>query len=146
MSRKSSEEIAASRWRAGSKPPKPPANLDRTSRRLWKEIAEGQPPDWWNPATLRLLRRYCRTAVYCERVADALDVAELGSTEAVRLSKQVIAMNSSLGILAQKMRLSTQVTMSARSTGKMAERGVPDSPLIGGFAVHGGGSRPRGEH
>ena len=145
MPRKSPEEMAASRYLAGSKPPSPPLELDRPSRQLWKQIAAWVPSDWWNPATLRLLRRYVRTAVYCERVADALDAAELGSAKAISLGKQVIAMNSSLGILAQKMRLSTQVTMSARSTGRMSERGVDDG-LIGGYAIRNDGPRPRGRY
>jgi hypothetical protein len=80
-----------------------------------------------------LLRRYVRTAISAEKIHDKLDLTPVGSAEAAALLRQVIASNASLGGLAAKMRLSTQVTVTPRSTGRLAEtgHGALDDSLIG---------------
>jgi hypothetical protein len=98
------------------KPPEPPCDLGDAEAELWREIAADRPVDWWNPASLRLLRRFCRTAVYAERLHDALDDELIASDTSVLVFKQILAANASLGILASKMRLSTQAAMDGRST------------------------------
>ena len=134
MPRKSPEAISGSLFRAGSKPPRPPRDLDATAARLWRDIAAVQPADFFRPATLRLLSRFCRLAVYSEKLHDALDAAEIGSQDARQLLRQVIAANSSLGILASKMRLTTQGSIDRRS-GHLGERGADRDRLLGGSAV-----------
>jgi hypothetical protein len=96
-------------------------------------IVRERPADWFTPATARLLRRYVRLAIYSEKLHDLLDAQPVGSEKAGQLLAQTIAVTSSLGVLAAKMRLSTQVVVSARSTGKMAQQGSPIAldPLIG---------------
>jgi hypothetical protein len=136
MPRRSAEEIAAIRWRTGSKPPAPPADLPPRSRKLWRQIVSSKPVDFWTPTMRVLLSRFCRTAEYCSRVADALDQLPVGSDQALKLTRQLIGLNGTLSVLSQKMRLSAQNTISARSTGWMAETGGIDNPLIGGHATH----------
>jgi hypothetical protein len=114
--------------------PPPPRDLSREAARLWRNIAGSRPIGWFTPATLRLLRRYCRTALTIETLHDALDDAVIGSDEHALIFKQVIAGNASLGILAAKMRLSTQAEIGPRS-GQLNESGMPDDPLLGGRAV-----------
>jgi hypothetical protein len=136
MPRKSAENISGSLYRAGGKPPPAPHDLDADAATLWREIARDRPPDWFNPGSLRLLRRFCRTAVYAERLHDELDSATIGGETAALLLKQVLLANTSLGVLAAKMRLSTQVAVDSRS-GHLAERGAGADldPLLGGRAV-----------
>ena len=104
--------------------------------KLWRDIAGDRPPDWFNPASLRLLRRFCRTAVYAERLHDQLDTVQIGGEAAALLLKQVLLANTSLGVLAAKMRLSTQAVVDSRS-GKLTEGGLrdPADRLLGGGAV-----------
>jgi hypothetical protein len=111
------------------KPPSPPRDLDRAAARLWRDIAEDRPVDWWNPGSLRLLRRFCRTAVYAERLHDALDDELIGSDTAVLVFKQILAANASLGILAAKMRLSVQAAIDGRST-KAGARAPGNPPWV----------------
>jgi hypothetical protein len=122
MVKYSPEHLSGRLYKAGFNPPKPPADLGGPECDLWKSIVEGLPPDWFNAASLRLLTRFVRTAIYAELVHDALNSEAVGSPEAADLLKQVIAVNGSCGNLAAKLRLSTQVTMTARSTGRMNER------------------------
>jgi hypothetical protein len=139
MVKRSPEHRSGELYRNGFDPPKPPSDLRQPEKALWTAIAASRPVDWFTPATMRLLRRFVRMAIYAEKLHDALDTAPIGSAAAVGLLRQVIACNGSLGILASKMRLSAQVTISARSTGRMAERGslIMADPLLGGHAVRG---------
>lgn len=125
MPRKSVAELemslARSRANPTPKPPAPPRDLDSAAADLWRAIAADRPVDWFAPATLRLLQRFCRTAVYAERLHDTLDAAEVGGESAALLFKQTMAANASLGILAAKMRLSTQAAIDGRSR-KAGER------------------------
>ena len=104
-----------------AKPPVPPRDLDQAAANLWRAIAQDRPADWFTPATLRLLQRFCRTSVYAERLHDALDDEPIGGNRAVVLFKQIVAANAALGIMAAKMRLSTQATIDGRSS-KAGER------------------------
>jgi hypothetical protein len=129
MPRKSSAALSVVRSVVASSPkvPAPPRELDRAAAHLWRAIAEDRPADWWNAGSLRLLRRFCRTAVYAERLHDALDDEPIGSETAVLIFKQVAAANASLGILAAKMRLSPQAMIDGRSA-KARERAVGHKP------------------
>jgi hypothetical protein len=111
------------------KPPSPPRDLDCAAAKLWRAITGDRPADWFTPATLRLLQRFCRTAVYVERLHDALDSEPVGGEAAVRVFKQVLAGNASLGILAAKMRLSTQAAIDGRST-KAGARAPGNPPWV----------------
>lgn len=142
MPRKSSEAIAFSLYRAGGKPPSPPPDLSSDAKKLWRQIANDRPADWFNPAALRLLRRFCRTAIYAERLHDALEEAAIGSDGAKLLLRQTLAANASLGILAAKLRLSVQAILDRRS-GQLSERGHNplEDPLLGGHLTRLGPGR-----
>jgi hypothetical protein len=70
---------------------------------------------------LRLLQRFCRTAVHAEKIHDALDLAPVGSSQSRDLLKQVLAANQSLGALSGKMRICQQAAIDRRS-GHITER------------------------
>lgn len=127
MPRKSAAALSVLQSMPVPKAPPPPRDFDPVAAKLWRAIAQDRPPDWFTPATLTLLRRFCRTAVYVERLNDALDGEPIGSKGAVVLFKQVVAANASLGILAAKMRLSTQATIDRRSA-KAGERAGGKKP------------------
>ena len=134
MPRRSVEALAAAVYRAGGSPPEPPKDLGASARALWCQIAASKSPDWFDPANLRLLRRYCRTAITAEIWHDRLDQAEVGSPASVALCKLVIALNASIGVMAAKLRLTVQNQIDRRS-GKLNERGLGDidpDGLLGG--------------
>jgi len=137
MPRISSEALAAALYHVGPTPPEPPKDLGRKASALWREIAASRPSDWFNPANLRLLTRYCRTCVEAERWADKLEQSEVGSPESVILCKAVIAMNASIGTMGAKLRLTVQNQIS-RHSGKLTETGagIDNDYLLGGSAVH----------
>jgi hypothetical protein len=142
MPRKSPEERSAAMYRAGGKPPEPPADLNPDAARIWRLIASSRPADWFDHGSLPLLRRLCRTAVSVERLHDAYDALDPTSSKAAELAKQITAMNASVAGLSQKLRLSVQNAI-VWDSGKRTERaGLGNSPLrksrlLGGFALAG---------
>jgi hypothetical protein len=137
MPRKSPEATAAVLWRTGGKVAPPPANLGEPEAKLWRAITAARPVDWFDAASLPLLQRYVRTAIHAEKLADELDLAPIGSPAHAALVKMVVQCNASLGGLAARLRLSTQVSITPRSTGHLGERGWADSALLGGKAIDG---------
>jgi hypothetical protein len=141
MTKHSPENRAGELYRNGLNPPQPPPELHAPEADLWRTICASLPSDWFTPATQRLLLRYVRLAIYGEELHDALDKEPIGTVRAADLLRQVLAVTSSLGGLAAKMRLSTQVTVTARSTGKMARTAMPIRAIgaepLGGRAVNG---------
>jgi hypothetical protein len=129
MTKNSRENRGANLYRTGFNPPPPPPQLHEPEANLWRSIAGSVPRDWFTPATERLLMRYVRSAILAEELHNALDRELIGTPKAAELLRQVVALNGSLGTLAARMRLSTQVTMTARSTGRMAERAAWDDDL-----------------
>jgi hypothetical protein len=141
MVKKSPEDLAGRMYRSALNPAKPPPDLGQPERILWKSIVDSLPPDWFTPGSLPLLQRYVRSCILAERLHDQLDLLPARSPEAADFVKRVIAINGSCGSLAARLRLSTQVTMTARSTGKMAERRSSfDDELIPGFGGRNGGA------
>ena len=133
---KSPEARSSALFRAASIPLAPPADLDPTSCRLWREVVASRSADWWNAASLTLLRRVCRTAGHVERLHDALDAATIGTAQARDLNRQMLAGNQFLGVLAAKLRLSQQASVDRRSAW-ITERGPAgaDDVLLGGRAI-----------
>ena len=137
MPRKSAESLSFAMYHVGAAPPEPPNDMDVASSALWREIAADRPADWFTPASLRLLRRYCRTCVTAEQWHDKLDMLDVGSEQSVIACKQIIALNASIGIMASKLRLSVQNDIDRRG-GRLNERGLganDEDRLLGGRAV-----------
>jgi hypothetical protein len=131
MAKLSAENRSGELYRNRNNLLRTPRNLTKTERDLFRAILASKPADWFSPATAILLTRYVRTAGLAERLHAALDLAPIGSPEAALFLRQVMAANASLGTLANRMRLSQQVSISARSTGRMSERGSVVDELIG---------------
>jgi hypothetical protein len=137
MPRISAEARSAAAYRAGSRPPAPPKSLKPAVARIWREIAAAKPADWFDGATLRLLRRYCRTLGQAEAVADELDAVAVSSDAARILERRLVALNASCTTMATKLRLTVQSTVDWHDR-KNSERGLGEvaaDSLIGGGAV-----------
>jgi phage terminase small subunit len=146
MPRKSAEQRSAELWRIGHKPPPPPADLSSTASKLWRKIIIDKPGDFWSPALLALLQAFCETSDHSRRVVTRLAELPVDDPAALALARALVANNSSLCNLAQKMRLSAQNLISPQARAQLTERGaVLDSDdLIGVAALRwrSGGSRP----
>ena len=59
MARISAENRSGSVWRAGTKHPRPPAHLTPAAKRIWREVVECRPADFFRPGALHLLETFC---------------------------------------------------------------------------------------
>jgi hypothetical protein len=133
---------ASLRYAASLTPPKTPKDLDRAARNLWRDITASKPTDWWQgEGGLRLLRRFVRISILAEQLHDRLDELGLDHPEAAELTKRLLAVSTTLGLLASKLRLSVQTGIERHSAHRF-ERGSPVRPwedpgrlLLGGHAV-----------
>lgn len=95
------------------KRPEPPEDLNAAEAKVWREIVDSMPPDWFSVSTLPILERYCRhTAgmVFIDKTIRELEKKkDPKSLRAWRLMIGVRRRESRLiTVLATKMRLTQQ--------------------------------------
>jgi hypothetical protein len=109
MARRSSNDLATRRApRPDPKPPAPPPGLPLPAQRLWKAIVGAKPAGWFDDAALPTLAEYCRAAVACDRLAEAIE-AELAAGGPIGGLKPLLDIRDKesrrLGALGSKLRL-----------------------------------------
>jgi hypothetical protein len=111
------------------------------AKRLWNEIINDRPADWFRPGSFELLERYCELTVERRNGIVALRRAS-DAKERGRALRQLKDLESMLAVLARQLRLSVQADVDRRAVGKLSEKG--DGPadgavdrLLGGDAVWG---------
>jgi hypothetical protein len=82
--RQSIEARSAAIFRPGGKRPPPPANLSDDAKKLWREIVEDRPIDYFRPGALYLLEQLCVMTVAARRVSAWLQ-ERLGDEEGAAL-------------------------------------------------------------
>jgi hypothetical protein len=58
VARMSAEAKSASLWRTGGVAPPPPAHMDATAKRLWRQITHSRPADFFAPGATQLLEAF----------------------------------------------------------------------------------------
>ncbi len=129
MPRLSAEDRAASAWRAGSKPVKPPSYLSRQAKALWREIVASRPPDYFGPGSTHLLELFV-VAVLAARVLAVVVEADPRDEAAAKEWRDFAKIEATL---ATKLRLAVSSAIKPHA-GKLNERGAAHHPLIGGQA------------
>ena len=134
MPRKSAEGKSASVWLAGAKHPKAPAHLSPVAKRVWREVVECRPPDFFRPGALHLLETFCE-GVATQRehfvmlrqvraeagaVGEASDRRLLARRDDVAV-KKVKEFGLMLAAVASKLRISVQAEV-VRGSGRIDER------------------------
>jgi hypothetical protein len=121
MARMSAEARAASMLRAGGKAPTPPAHLDASAKRLWRQITHSRPPDFFAPGASHLLEAFVET-VTMHRFY--MRLWEKDPTNLDHL-KSIVALNNSLSQLSVKLRISNSSVYNKKS-GILTEPGEPE--------------------
>jgi hypothetical protein len=133
MPRISAEARAAAVWRAGGRSQrKPPPHLSPGARRVWKEIVEDRPEDYFRPGSLHLLEMLCVVIELARQLAPQIDDPAV----AVRYLK----LSATTALLCQKLRLSIQ-SSTRLEAGILNEPGAPKK-VAGKDVLFGGGSGP----
>jgi hypothetical protein len=92
-----------------------------------------RPLDHWTAASQALLVRVIKTLSAADRVSLQLaEEPDLASARAVKLTRQLVALNNSSSVLLTKLRLTPQAAHSRRELGFNSETGSVISDLIGG--------------
>lgn len=121
MARKSAAALTIVRSAPAPKVPKgPPApkGLSKAERKLWREIVDTKPADWWGPDSLPILTEYVRAITMCDTLAEKIETAMKSNVAAgqVKLLMDLRDKESRRAVsLATKMRLTQQSRYGARS-------------------------------
>jgi hypothetical protein len=117
LPRQSAEARAAAYLRQGGKYPSPPANLSDDAKKLWKEIVEDRPIDYFRPGALYLLEQLCIMTVAAHRVSAWLQERP-GDEEAAAL---YLKYAHQCAMHCTKLRLSIQTEVD-RKSGQLDEK------------------------
>jgi hypothetical protein len=117
MPRISAEARSGSVWREGGNHPQPPKHMSKAAQRIWREIVNCRPIDFFQPGALHLLEQLCVVTVAARRVAEMLeeDPANPEYASLYNNYMQRCAMHC------QKLRLSIQSALRTES-GKLDEK------------------------
>ena len=133
MPRISAESRSASVWRAGARHPQAPRNLSREAKKVWHEIVNTRPADFFRPGSLHLLETFCEAAVAQRTNLGAMVVAPEDDDVVERVKKLGVL----LATLASKLRITVQAEV-VRDSKKLDET-EPDlsdrGDLLGGGAL-----------
>ena len=97
---------------------KAPDDLVDEEVEVWAAVVDTMPADWFTPATVPLLKQYCRHSVQAKRIAEMIERAtsdpELNIKDWDRLLKMQERESRMLSSLAVKMRISQSATRNDR--------------------------------
>jgi hypothetical protein len=135
MPRISIEDRSASAFRAGTARREPPRHLRAPAKRLWREIVDDRPVDWFRPGSYELLEQYVEFAVQQRALVKALARLGADDDDYPRLLRSVTRLTLTMATLSVRLRLSVQSDVDRRS-GKTAEKGDGERDrLLGGAAL-----------
>ncbi len=142
MPRASAEGRAAAAYKAGGKPPAPPAGMSAEAAIIWRAIAGSKPIGWFDAGSLPLLQSYCENSAQCRKIEIELRELDIDDPLAGKLEKRLVSLNSACTTTATKLRLTVQ-NLVERHSRMITEAGPGDveeneDQLLGGKAVWGG--------
>lgn len=130
MPRMSVEAKAAEVWKHGGKHPKAPMRLSSEARKLWREIVETRPIDYFRPGSLTLLEQLCEVTI-AQRAALRDLSGDPTNAALVKTCKDLTNMTVSLS---RQLRLSVVSTID-NASGKTNEKETKLDELLGGDRV-----------
>src|SRR4249920_1815205 len=123
--RKSAEARAASIAAVQNMRPEPPDFLDTVEAKVWREIVERMPPEWFPRETHSLLAQYCRHEAalkFVTRVMHDIQRAEKPNlVEWRKMARERRLESKTIMLLAMRMRL-TQQSSYNKGTAYVAKR------------------------
>jgi hypothetical protein len=133
MPRLSAEERAAAAFRSGITRRAPPPRLCAQGKRLWREIVDDRPVDFFRPGNFELLEQFCQLMVQLRGLHRQLKKAPPKEYAGVALT--VSRLSATGSTLARQLRLTILSDMH-RQSAKAVERGEGERDrLLGGAAV-----------
>jgi hypothetical protein len=113
-------------WKGGGQKPAPPKHLSAKAKRIWQEIVNDRPADWFRPGSLLLLEQLCCTMVGQRDVLVQLE-RDPCNTNLMKVAKDYATI---INATATKLRLTVQNDVH-RDSRKIDEREPGSDPLLG---------------
>jgi hypothetical protein len=134
MPRSSAEERSAAYYRSGKKPAEPPRGMTAAGRKIWRAIVASKPVDWFDGATLEVLRYHAENVASAQAVSRDLHRVKSGSPEFRAIAGDMKSLSTSIAHSSRQLRLTVLVDVQGQKAG---ERGAPaaEDNLIGGPAL-----------
>jgi len=109
--------------------PDPPKDLDTYAQKIWKDVVDTKPPEWFEKDSFPLLRAYCVHSTHHKRLSDHVENFDVTDENYPKVLKLITEQSKIIGELAVKMRLTQQsrYTPQAAATAnkKTASGGKP---------------------
>ena len=146
MPRMSAEARGAATFQPDVKPHAAPENLTQDEQKVWYDIINSKPVDWFDQGSLVLLERYCCLVVDVRVLTEQVRTA---ATPLLRsfARKELNQTTMVMGNIATRCRLSVQAAVDRRNK-ILDEKGAgakADDKLLGGRAVWGQAAAKKAE-
>jgi hypothetical protein len=137
MPRISAEARAAAVFRSGVAGQEPPKHLTVAAKRLWREIVDDRPADFFRPGSLQLLEVFCQLTIEERALLRRVRLAE--GEEKAKLLQLARQLSGTLVGIAKALRLCTRndIDRHSRKLDERGDVGGAQSRLLGGAAVWG---------
>ena len=112
--------------------PEPPNDLTRDERKVWRDVVNSKPANWFDRDTAYLLVSFCRHVVMTRRLSEQIE--ELGVSDVAALEKLLKLRayeTKSLLALANAMRISQAALAKAATASTASEASSSDKPWLG---------------
>jgi phage terminase small subunit len=129
MPRISPAARAAAIWKTGGQKPRPPKHLSADAKRIWSEIVDDRPADWFRPGSLLMLEQLCEVMV-AQRKALMQLAKNPNDPDTIRAVKDFAAIVNGTAV---KLRLSVQADVDRRSRRVDEKEPGADVLLLGGW-------------
>lgn len=130
MARMSAGERAAAMWQTQSapgKPPEPPEEMGPAAAKIWHEIVDCRPADFFAPGALHMLESFCVAVVEAREVMKLVQ-RNPGRRDHAAALKHLVTIEATLGT---KLRLT--MTQAYRTDNRKLDEYVkPGQSLLGG--------------
>jgi hypothetical protein len=102
----------------------PPADMTADQAKIWQEVVDAKPVDWFAEDTAPLLAEYCRAAAMCNTLATMVEAAIAGGE--VKELKDVMQMRDMesrrLTSIGTKLRLTNQARYTPQAAATATKR------------------------
>lgn len=127
MARMSAEARAQAALRQGAMAPKPPRHLAKEAKKVWRELVDSRPVDYFHEGNFYQLEQLCNTIVAYRLIVPS----HLADPKDRDIAKRVAELTASTSTLCRNLRLTIQSNLRGDS-GKLHERTAPRSNLLAG--------------
>jgi hypothetical protein len=135
MARFTAEERSAEYFRAGARPAEPPRGMTAAGRKVWRSIVASKPVDWFDGATLEVLRFHAENIASAQAASRDLRKVKPGTPQFRAIAGDMKSISVSLGHSSRQLRLTVLVDVQGQKAGERGVVGDGNVDLIGGPAL-----------